>query len=49
MCEGDLTNFEIVIVLLVIFAGAPIFVLAGMLDSIIEIFTGGNDDGGPVP
>lgn len=49
MYEEELTNFEIVIVLLVIFAGAPVLVLAGMLESIIEIFTGGSDDDGPVP
>jgi hypothetical protein len=50
MYEEDLTNFEIVIVLLVIFVGAPVLVIAGMFESIIEIFTGGSNDGdGPVP
>lgn len=48
ICEGDLTNFEIAIVLVVIFVGAPAFAVAGMLESIIEMFTGGSDDDGSI-
>jgi hypothetical protein len=49
LCENELTNFERGIVILVIFVGAPAFAFAGMLESFMDLITGGSDDDGPVP
>lgn len=50
LCENELTNFEKGIVVLIIFVGAPVFAFAGMLESFMDLITGGSDDDeGPVP
>lgn len=46
ICMNKFTNFEIIIVILIIFIGAPVFAWAGMLETILDLILpeGWNDD-----